>query len=426
MRFMMLMIPLGYESAPAKLELDPERVAAMMRYNQALKDAGVLITLEGLHPPAAGARVKFDTGVARRDRRSVHRGQGGDRRLLDDRGRLARRGDRVGQQVPGQRQRDHRDPPGAGDDRFLGGGAAGGRELRTSAGRLGQGAALNFTMRCRHGVVARARRSIRQPQRRRMMSTTTFLAVYLGGGKNGAADGRLERAARGRAPRQGAAGHGRLGRLGRKAPRRDRRDGRHRSARPSKKVGTGGTADISTLMTGFTVVRAQLARGRREAVREPPAFRDLPGRSRGDHAGAADPGTVSARSDPVKRVTPAGGGDPSGLARIRTSSGRRRSSSRGDGTRSGGRSVNLDRRPLAPLVTFPAGSCKSLIHMSWQKDQGRSERGYHHGNLKEALLQAALDLISKKGPAGFTFADAARMAGVSPRRPTGISATVTN
>ena len=62
MRFMMLMIPLGYESTPAKLELDPERVAAMMRYNQALKDAGVLITLEGLHPLAAGARVKFVTG----------------------------------------------------------------------------------------------------------------------------------------------------------------------------------------------------------------------------------------------------------------------------------------------------------------------------------------------------------------------------
>ncbi|WFU16135.1 TetR/AcrR family transcriptional regulator [Bradyrhizobium sp. CB3481] len=55
--------------------------------------------------------------------------------------------------------------------------------------------------------------------------------------------------------------------------------------------------------------------------------------------------------------------------------------------------------------------------MSWRKDQGRSERGYHHGNLKEALLQAALDLISQKGPAGFTFADAARMAGVSPAAP---------
>ena len=54
--------------------------------------------------------------------------------------------------------------------------------------------------------------------------------------------------------------------------------------------------------------------------------------------------------------------------------------------------------------------------MSW-KDQGRSERGYHHGNLKEALLQAALDLIAEKGAAGFTFADAARLAGVSPAAP---------
>ena len=63
MRFMMLMIPLGYESAPADVKLDPERVAAMMRYNEALKDAGVLITLDGLHPPSTGARVSFATGV---------------------------------------------------------------------------------------------------------------------------------------------------------------------------------------------------------------------------------------------------------------------------------------------------------------------------------------------------------------------------
>ena len=57
--------------------------------------------------------------------------------------------------------------------------------------------------------------------------------------------------------------------------------------------------------------------------------------------------------------------------------------------------------------------------MSWRrdKDRGRTERGYHHGNLKEALLQAALDLIAQKGAAGFTFADAARMAGVSPAAP---------
>jgi len=56
--------------------------------------------------------------------------------------------------------------------------------------------------------------------------------------------------------------------------------------------------------------------------------------------------------------------------------------------------------------------------MSWSKDDGRSgQRGYHHGNLKEALIRAALELIAKKGPAGFTFAEAARWAGVSPAAP---------
>src|SRR3954464_10874051 len=57
--------------------------------------------------------------------------------------------------------------------------------------------------------------------------------------------------------------------------------------------------------------------------------------------------------------------------------------------------------------------------MSWRRDRdrGRSERGYHHGNLKEALLRAALDLIAQKGTAGFTFAEAARSAGVSPAAP---------
>ncbi|MBR0989662.1 YciI family protein [Bradyrhizobium japonicum] len=62
MRFMMLMIPLGYEAAPPDVQLDPDRVAAMMRYNEALKDAGVLITLDGLHPPSMGARVSFASG----------------------------------------------------------------------------------------------------------------------------------------------------------------------------------------------------------------------------------------------------------------------------------------------------------------------------------------------------------------------------
>jgi hypothetical protein len=62
MRFMMLMIPLGYESALPDTQPDPERVRAMMEYNTALKEAGVLITLDGLHPPSAGARVSFASG----------------------------------------------------------------------------------------------------------------------------------------------------------------------------------------------------------------------------------------------------------------------------------------------------------------------------------------------------------------------------
>ena len=53
--------------------------------------------------------------------------------------------------------------------------------------------------------------------------------------------------------------------------------------------------------------------------------------------------------------------------------------------------------------------------MSWKKRE--RERGYHHGNLKEALIQAARDLIAEKGPAGFTFAEAARSAGVSAAAP---------
>src|SRR3954468_8495502 len=54
--------------------------------------------------------------------------------------------------------------------------------------------------------------------------------------------------------------------------------------------------------------------------------------------------------------------------------------------------------------------------MNWSKHGDRG-RGYHHGNLKEALVRAALDLIAKKGPAGFTFAEAARWAGGSPAVP---------
>jgi AcrR family transcriptional regulator len=53
--------------------------------------------------------------------------------------------------------------------------------------------------------------------------------------------------------------------------------------------------------------------------------------------------------------------------------------------------------------------------MKWHDSRGR--RGYHHGNLREALVRAALELIAEKGAGGFTFAEAARWAGVSPAAP---------
>ena len=49
--------------------------------------------------------------------------------------------------------------------------------------------------------------------------------------------------------------------------------------------------------------------------------------------------------------------------------------------------------------------------MTWSKNHPRQR--YHHGNLREALINAALKLIGEKGPAGFTFAEAARSAGVA-------------
>lgn len=62
MRFMMLMIPKGYEQAAPGTTPEPEAVAAMMKYNEALQAAGVLLALDGLHPPASGARVAFAGG----------------------------------------------------------------------------------------------------------------------------------------------------------------------------------------------------------------------------------------------------------------------------------------------------------------------------------------------------------------------------
>jgi hypothetical protein len=58
----MLMIPKGYEKAAPGTMPDARAVAAMMKYNEELQKAGVLLALEGLHPPSMGARVSFSRG----------------------------------------------------------------------------------------------------------------------------------------------------------------------------------------------------------------------------------------------------------------------------------------------------------------------------------------------------------------------------
>ena len=62
MRFMLLMIPKGYESAEPGAMPDAKAVEAMMKYNESLQKAGVLLALDGLHPPSMGARVSFSGG----------------------------------------------------------------------------------------------------------------------------------------------------------------------------------------------------------------------------------------------------------------------------------------------------------------------------------------------------------------------------
>jgi len=61
-RFMLLMIPKGYEKAAPGAMPDPKAVEAMMKFNATLREAGVLLALDGLHPPSMGARVTFSGG----------------------------------------------------------------------------------------------------------------------------------------------------------------------------------------------------------------------------------------------------------------------------------------------------------------------------------------------------------------------------
>jgi hypothetical protein len=65
MRFMMLMIPKGYENAAPGTLPDAKAIETMMKYNESLQKAGVLLALDGLHPPSMGARISFSGGKPR-------------------------------------------------------------------------------------------------------------------------------------------------------------------------------------------------------------------------------------------------------------------------------------------------------------------------------------------------------------------------
>jgi hypothetical protein len=103
MKFMMLMIPAVYR-AGTKVDPgfvpDPEKVAEMGRFNDEMAKSVKILSLNGLHPVAIGARVSF--AQADRDRRPLHRDKGSAGRLLAGRGEVEGRGHEVGAAVPGE------------------------------------------------------------------------------------------------------------------------------------------------------------------------------------------------------------------------------------------------------------------------------------------------------------------------------------
>jgi hypothetical protein len=130
MRFMMLMYP--GPKAEAGVMPDDQLIAAMMKYNKELADAGVLLALDGLQPTAKGARIRFAGGKA-----SVTEGPFPDaREVLGGYwmipGELEGRGDQLGLALSGARGRDDRNPPGVRGGRFRSGGGARGRRAARS------------------------------------------------------------------------------------------------------------------------------------------------------------------------------------------------------------------------------------------------------------------------------------------------------
>lgn len=114
MRFMMLMIPKGYEKAEPGAMPDPKAVAAMMTYNESLQKAGVLLALDGLHPPSMGARISFSGGKP-----TVTDGPFAEAKEVIGgywmiQVKSKGRSDRMGITLPRFGQRGDRDSPGAG------------------------------------------------------------------------------------------------------------------------------------------------------------------------------------------------------------------------------------------------------------------------------------------------------------------------
>ena len=259
MRFMMLMIPKGYESAAPGTMPPADAVAAMMKYNEALKAAGVLITLDGLHPPSMGARVSF----------------------------------------------------------------AGGKPLVTDGpfteAKEVLGGYWMIDVASREEAIAWAKKCPAGPNEVIEIRQVQEMADF--------------------------------------------------------------PEDVQQAAAGFAELQSKSGVSREEGF--------------SDGAGAQI--TIP---PPVGRNIIARNAAPkSAVARVERSETR-----------------DPDCAPLHPGYRFAPASCKSCSHELAQGTR-RAARGYHHGNLKEALLQAALGLIAEKGPAGFTFADAARSAGVSPAAP---------
>ncbi len=136
MRFMMLMIPKGYEQAAPGTMPDAKAVDTMMKYNEELQKAGVLLALEGLHPPSMGARVSF---------------AGGKPKVTD--GPFAEATEVLGgfwmiqvkskeeaiqwaTRCPASAERNHRSPPDPGDDRLPRRSAEGSRGFHRDANTL--------------------------------------------------------------------------------------------------------------------------------------------------------------------------------------------------------------------------------------------------------------------------------------------------